>query len=158
MCWDREEMSRCHEKPELLNVAPPKMSPAGLLEKAKSLVEKWPCDHAVTTHQINHMRQPARQDEDAPEIAAKVKSVMLGGCAGGLENQECARESGQSPAEPGRSADTNLHPIVFQHLSPPGTFGQPRLNFHTLGQILASLIPFATPTKSRGLLVSTKFC
>lgn len=71
MCWDREEMSRCHEKPELLNVAPPKMSPAGLLEKAKSLVEKWPCDHAVTTHQINHMRQPARQDEDAPEIASE---------------------------------------------------------------------------------------
>lgn len=57
-----EERETCHEEPELLNITPLRMSPAGVLKKAKPLLGMWPCHDTVTTNQAlgDHTEQPIR--------------------------------------------------------------------------------------------------
>lgn len=96
MCLDHAEMLRCHEEPELLNVAPPKMFPDGLLEKAKSLLGRWPCDHTVTTHQTpgepheTTSKRPTQQDEDVPGITVNRVSHFGRTCWGPGKSGTCS--------------------------------------------------------------------
>lgn len=115
------------KSPSFLNVAPPKCPQLGFLDKAKSLLGRWPCDHTVKTHQapgkLHEAASKGLAQDDVPGITANMKSVMLGGCAEICKNQEGARELWQSPAELGRSAGTNLHLFlssisVPRHLQP----------------------------------------